>query len=248
VPAVIGDSLTIIHTGDMHDCLGSAEANCISSLRKDIPDCLLLDSGDAIKAGNLGFRPSGEPVLTLMSELGYHAMALGNREAHLWQAVLERKIGLARFPVLSANLKTPKPGVVKPCITGEMNGIKVGVVGLTVPMITQAMWTRKLCDLLFEDPVATARELVPVLQKDVDLLLLLSHLGERRDREIAETGLFHIILGGHSHTVMEIPERIGQTWLCHTGSHARYAGVWHLTMTKIGWNATGRLRPLRESA
>ena len=248
MPAVIGDALTVIHTGDIHDCLGNAEAERLRELKREYPSALLLDSGDAIKAGNLGFRPSGEPVLGLMSDIGYDAMALGNRETHLWQAILERKIGMARFPVLCANLKTSQPCVVKPFVILESYGIRAGIVGLTVPMITRSMWTRTLCDVLFESPVETAESICPEIRPEADILILLSHLGERRDREIAETGLFDLILGGHSHTVMSTPEKVGKTWLCHTGSHARHAGVWRMTRTNAGWDAEGSLHPLRESA
>lgn len=238
--------MTIIHTGDFHNRLGEAEAAKLSALRDANPGALLLDAGDAVGAGNLGFRPGGEPILERMAALEYTAMAMGNREAHIWQRILEIKLKSARFPVLSANLQTPRPlEQVQPFLETEADGYRIGIVGVTVPMITKQMWTRRLCDLLFLDPLQTAREMAATLRSRVDLLILLSHMGERMDREAARIGDYDLILGGHSHIRTREPEQVGRAWLCHTGSNARWAGVWHLERRRHGWNATGGLEPLR---
>lgn len=238
--------MTIIHTGDMHNKLGEAEAARLAALREANPGALLLDSGDAVGAGNLGFRPSGEPILERMAALGYAAMTMGNREAHVWQRILEVKLKSAHFPVLSANLTAPRPlEKVRPSLELAVDGVKVGIVGLTVPMITKQMWTRRLCDLLFLNPLQVAKEASADLRPKVDLLILLSHLGERLDREVARLGDYDLILGGHSHIQTDRPEQVGKAWLCHTGSNARWAGVWKLERRKFGWDVTGQLEPLR---
>jgi len=244
----VGKPMTIIHTGDFHNKLGEAEAARLAALKGAHPGALLLDAGDAVGAGNLGFRPGGEPILERMSDLGYAAMTMGNREAHVWRNVVDIKIKSARFPILSANLTLREPlERVRPCVTTEVQGTRVGVVGLTVPMITKTMWSRHLADLLFENPYEIAARMAADLRPDVDLLILLSHLGVKEDRRLAETGDYDLILGGHSHVLTETPERIGNTWLCHTGSHARFAGVWNAERSAQGWTVTGRLDPLREA-
>src|SRR5512138_3604661 len=97
-------SLTILHTGDLHNHLTAAGADVLRRLKAESPNTLLLDSGDAVSAGNLGVTPGGEPILRLMSETGYDAMAMGNRESHPTLRVLERKLSDAAFPVLGANV------------------------------------------------------------------------------------------------------------------------------------------------
>jgi 5'-nucleotidase len=238
--------LVIIHTGDLHDGLGDAEAARLAAIRDAHAGAILLDSGDAVGAGNLGFRPSGEPILRRMTGLGYTAMAMGNRETHVWQTVLEAKLKDAGFPVLCANITLSRPSdSVRPYLLCERDGTRIGLAGLTVPMVTQAMWTRHLCDVLFSSPLEDARGVSATLRPQADLLVLLSHLGERVDREIAAEGLFDVILGGHSHVRTETPRQEGRTWLCHTGSHARYAGVWKVAREGSGWRVTGGLEPLR---
>src|SRR6266567_4545120 len=70
--------LTIIHTNDFHGRLTEAEAERLAGLRAEHAGALLLDSGDAVSAGNLGCRIGGEPILAAMSDLGYDAMTMGN--------------------------------------------------------------------------------------------------------------------------------------------------------------------------
>src|SRR5690242_18578379 len=87
----------------MHGRLNPGLAMRLSELAAGHPGALLLDAGDAISAGNLGFRVGGEPILSLMSELGYTAMTLGNRETHPRREIFPRKLNGARFPILCAN-------------------------------------------------------------------------------------------------------------------------------------------------
>jgi 2',3'-cyclic-nucleotide 2'-phosphodiesterase (5'-nucleotidase family) len=89
------------------------------------------------------------------------------------------------------------------------------------------MATQAASAYLWEPPVATAVAEGALLRDQVDCLIALTHIGLRQDREIAEkTNQFDLILGGHSHNVLEEPVFVGRTAICQTGSHARYAGVY----------------------
>ncbi len=85
--------------------LTEAQANLIRRTKDNLPAALLLDAGDAVSAGNVGVRPGGEPILTRMSDAGYDAMTLGNREFHVADTLLRHKISKARFPILCANIR-----------------------------------------------------------------------------------------------------------------------------------------------
>ncbi len=96
--------VVIFHTSDLHGVLREGAAEKLGALKRAHPGSLLLDAGDALRAGNLGFSPAGEPILRRMAEVGYDAMAMGNRESHPLRAALAQKLKDATFPVLSANL------------------------------------------------------------------------------------------------------------------------------------------------
>ncbi|MGC8863855.1 MAG: metallophosphoesterase, partial [Armatimonadota bacterium] len=147
--------LVILHTSDIHNRLTPDRARFLHELRAELPESLILDSGDAIWAGNVFWRPGGEPVLDLMNAVPYDAMCMGNREFHFLRAGLLSKTSRARFPVLSANLRrTRNHGSdtrFLPCVVLERGGLRVGVFGLSVPCVTQPMLVRRFADYYFED-------------------------------------------------------------------------------------------------
>ena len=219
--------LTILHTNDFHGKLSDRTAERIAREKSSAEPCLLLDAGDAVSSGNIYYRPGGEPVLARMSELGYDAMAMGNREFHFLGPGLKSKVKLARFPILCANLKSDLdlgPSVV-PSISIEIGGMKIGIFGLTVPMITKRMKVSKLSPFWFEDPIKTAMILVPELRSKVDLLIALTHIGLKADMELARSAPgIDIIVGGHTHAAIQGPEVVGETMIFQAGSWGRWLG------------------------
>ncbi len=136
------------------------------------------------------------------------------------------KLKGARHPLLAANL-APKSGAspVEDHLLIQKNGLKIGVFGVMVPMVTAKMATQAASAYLWTDPIESARKQVEVLRRQVDVLIALTHIGHRRDQLLAEKcpGI-DIILGGHSHTVLEQPECVERTWIAQAGSHGRFWG------------------------
>lgn len=245
--------LHILHTNDFHNGLtdaGAARLREAVSALEGAPH-LLLDAGDAIRAGNVGVNPFGEPILERMSAVGYDALTMGNREFHFLHAALESKIRRARFPVLCANVRARREGAalpVLPTATFERGGLRVAVFGLTVPMITPRMKVAAVSSFVFDDPVETARRLVPELRPDADLLIALTHIGLREDERLARSvpGI-DLIVGGHSHVNLPTPEEIGGARIVQAGWHARHYG--HVIITVEDGappHIDGALHPLEE--
>ena len=226
--------LHILHTNDFHNALrdpGAARLRDAVAALNGAP-YLLLDAGDAIGAGNVGVNPFGEPILDRMSDLGYHAMTMGNREFHFLQAALETKINRARFPVLCANVRARKENAalpVEPWRRFEIGGKRITVFGITVPMITERMKVAAVSSFVFDDPVATAARLVPELRENADLLIALTHIGLREDERLARTvpGI-DLIIGGHSHDKLSAPQIVEGIPIVQTGWHAHNYG--HVTV------------------
>jgi 2',3'-cyclic-nucleotide 2'-phosphodiesterase (5'-nucleotidase family) len=197
-----------------------------------------LDAGDAISAGNLGCRFHGEPILQRMNDLGYDAMTVGNRESHPRRELFPRKLAGAHFPILGANLAA-RPGArlpTQPWIAVERAGVRVAVVGLSVPMFTRGQWSQALCDYLYEDPVTIAASLARELRPHCDLLVALTHLGVRGDEALASAvPEIDLVIGGHSHTEMAAPVRAGKTTILHTTAYARFLGRARLERDPDGW-------------
>ncbi|HWD40564.1 MAG TPA: hypothetical protein VG944_17075 [Fimbriimonas sp.] len=209
----------------MHGTLTSAKLARLKELRAECD--LYFDSGDAIKTGNVGVPLKPEPVWPMLDELRCNASVLGNRETHLWTGPFEAKLKGAVHPVLCANLRhkdgsRPLPGHVMI----QAQGVRIGVVGVMVPMVTERMKTQAASAYLWDPPVPTALRLAEELSSSVDVLFALTHIGHRQDVVLAESGAFQVIFGGHSHTVIHEPQKVGRTWVCQGGSHNRFAGVY----------------------
>ncbi len=191
---------------------------------------IYFDSGDCIKTGNLGIPLKADPVWELLEIADCRAGVPGNRESHILKSAFEAKIAGCRHPLLCANMRYRNGAYVLPRSNQTWYGENdIGVFGVMVPMVTAKMKTQAASAFLWDPPIEAAIEVAKELRPKCDLLIALTHIGIAQDRELAaKCPEIDIILGGHSHTVLEQPERIGNTWICQGGSHGRYVGryVW----------------------
>lgn len=219
-------NLTIFHTSDMHNKLTADFAARLRELKKAQPGSLMLDSGDAIWAGNVYWRMGGEPILDMMNSVPYDALCVGNREFHFWDMGIGNKTYRAFFPVLSANLRAtsdrrtaPLPGFIKL----ERYGTRIAIIGLTVPAVTEKMLVMHISDYYLEDPIKAAKEIVPQIRAESDIVIALTHIGIKDDRMLAEAvPEIDLILGGHTHLLTE--ERVGNTAIIHHGFYVHFVG------------------------
>lgn len=229
--------LHILHTNDLHNKLTPQKAAFIAGLKRHFaPDVLLLDAGDAVKAGNLAANPK-EPILALMAETGYDAMTMGNRESHPSQVALQQKLKDARFPVLAANLRPRKdhriPRVVQEYVEflfgEEDEEWGVTVLGLAPPITPAESWWSKVTDYIYDDPLKTGPGLARKLRSESDLLIALTHIGYDLDVALCASPDIDLVIGGHTHHAVMPPEHHGHAYLAATEAYATHVG--HLTVT-----------------
>lgn len=217
-------NLTIYHTNDLHN-----RQHIFPYLLgvKNNGNTLLLDAGDAIGGSSTLFKFS-ESALEKMNDVGYDAITMGNRELNYIRWVLKIRAKQANFPILSANMEDltgRSAGCYISHIIKEINGIKVGIFGLTpVQYLENSCWLHIL-RFRFHDPLKTSRKMVEILRNKVDLLILLSHLGIDDDKKIArEISGIDLIIGGHSHTILKDPVYINNTYIFQAGCYGKLYG------------------------
>lgn len=226
--------LKLLHTNDMHDRRGVFPV--LESRPKD-GATLLVDAGDAIRGSNTVFRLH-EPILDAMSRVGYDAMAFGNREFNYLRSVLRRRHRQVRFPFICANvhdLRDKVNDLWQPTLIKQVGGARVGLIGLTpVQYLEPSPW-QSIFGFRFRPPQEVLPSLVASLRPQVDALVLLSHSGFDADCRIArETNGIDVIVGGHSHHLLESPRQIAGTAIVQTGSYGRYVGEMTLRVKQGG--------------
>src|SRR5437870_12496305 len=177
-----------------YDNVGIAKlATLVKQARKDDPDLLLLDSGDTIQGTPLEYyhnkrhNAPPDPMMLAMNALHYDAMAVGNHEYNFGLKVLEKARGEAKFPFLSANTydtESDKPhSHYQPYIVKEVQGVKIGILGLTTPGIPN--WENKpnYEGLEFRETVSEAKKWVQLLRsgEKVDVVVITMNMGIEED-------------------------------------------------------------------
>jgi len=208
-----------LHTNDLHGKLTPAKADFIRSLRRE--NTLHIDSGDCIKAGNLAIPLSIDPMWALLHRAGCNIGTLGNRETHVLEGAFRKKLEGAQHPLVVANLRLKSgDAFLEPHRIVEMGGVRIGIFGVMVPMVTEKMSTAPLSAFLWDQPLPVARQQVDLLRPQVDVLVAITHIGNNNDLKLAEQcPEIDLIFGGHSHTIIDSPTRILQG-----GSHAMFVG------------------------
>ncbi len=226
--------ITLLHTNDMHD--RRTVFPWLEARPRD--GCtLLVDAGDAIRGSNTVFHMH-EPMLDLMSRAGYDAMTMGNREFHYLRGVFRRRFEQVRFPFVCANVHDLRGKINhlwQPTLVKTIAGVRIGVVGLTpVQYLDGSPW-QPLFGFRFTRALDVLPGLVRELSAQVDVVILLSHQGFKADRAIAEKipGL-HVIVGGHSHHLLEQPVVVNGVRIVQTGCYGRYVGRMRLRVGRDG--------------
>jgi 5'-nucleotidase/UDP-sugar diphosphatase len=241
--------LVILHTNDIH---GRAVADpagkvlgyaAIAQYKKDLEaagdSVLLLDAGDACQGTPLVNLSMGKTAIEFMNAAGYDAMTPGNHEFDWGLDNAKQLAGLASFPMLSANIINHLEGnltFVANKIFDMPNGMKVGVFGLTTPETMTKAHPDKVRGIDFlqgEALYEAARKQVEELKAaGADIVVLLSHLGSddesapNRSLDVLEnvTGI-DLLIDGHSHSLFEKGEMVGDTLLVSAGEYGENLGV-----------------------
>lgn len=180
-----------------YDNVGIAKvATLIKQARKDDPNLLLVDSGDTIQGTPLEYfhnkrhNEPPDPMMLAMNALHYESMAVGNHEYNFGLKVLEKARREAKFPWLSANTydKGTDHTHYQPYIVKEVNGVRIGVLGLTTPAIPNWENLPNYAGLEFHETVSEAKKWVPILRdrEKVDLVVLTMHMGIEEDLRTGE--------------------------------------------------------------
>jgi 2',3'-cyclic-nucleotide 2'-phosphodiesterase/3'-nucleotidase len=241
----------------------AAAATLVAEVRRETPNTLLVDCGDAIQGSPLesvhqaavreGKDRSPDPMMLAMNRMGYDAMVVGNHEFNFGLRNLAAARAAARFPWLSANTRTG--GALPPFapyVVKTVGGVKVAVIGVTtsaIPGWEKPEQIRGLEWLLPEEGVRRALEELRKEKPDVVIAAVHGGLdrdpatGERRPRERpGENSAWEIaerfprlaaVIYGHTHR-REEGLRVGNVLLVQPRPWAQDVARVDLTLAREG--------------
>lgn len=141
---------------------------------------LLLDAGDIYQGTPLGTLSEGTAVIEYMNTVGYDVLTVGNHDFDNGWKNLKKLSEMAHFPFLSANLYRKSTGAlaefVKPYIIKEFQGIKIGIIGVTLTATPSMSFPEHIEDLDFRTEIEGIKRYLPeVKARGANTIIVLTH-------------------------------------------------------------------------
>ncbi|MCK8489758.1 bifunctional metallophosphatase/5'-nucleotidase [Paenibacillus sp. MBLB2552] len=230
MPETNQETLTILYTNDIHshfETMGRIAA-MIDDLRAEAPaGTLLLDIGDHMDRAAIETEGTlGQANVDVLNLTGYDAITIGNNEGLTFTPeLLSQTYAGLHSSVVCGNiveLQTGQPPAwMRSRLVVHKDGFKIGLVAATAAFAE----FYELLGLVSQNPLDTIARDVGQLRGEVDLVIVMSHLGLPLDRQLAETVTgIDLIIGGHTHHLLEEPLQIGSTWVTAAGKFGNYLG------------------------
>ncbi len=226
-------TIIIMHTNDMHGYIDkyAKMKPIIDSIRNNNKNTILVSAGDLFSGNPYvdKYKEPGYPMIDIMNDLNYKVSALGNHEFDYGQETMQKRFTEANFPIICANINT-KNGIVKNIIPYKIINVgKTKIAFLSALKITKKGYPQtlpsKLEGLKFKKPIETINK-YKFLKDSADIIIGLTHLGIKTDSLLAKKNNFiDIIIGGHSHTIIDSSIIINNILICQAGSYNNYLGV-----------------------
>lgn len=262
---VFAESVVLLHTNDTHSQLDPDKAGnggvlprkaLIDSIRNAEDNVILIDAGDVVQ-GSLFFKFfRGEVEYPLMDMMDYDIRILGNHEFDNGIDDIAKYYKSIKGTPLSANYDfsgTVLDGIFSPYTIREIKGKKIGFFGINVD--PESLIDKKNTGgLKFKEiiPVANATAAYLKNQEKCDIVVAVTHIGvvkqnmKTTDYELAAASSdIDIIIGGHSHTVIN-PGEGGDTpsivmnskgqpvLVAQTGKYGKNLGYIKIDLDNIG--------------
>ncbi len=211
------------------------------SIQQENPNTLLLMAGDTISPSVESITHKGAQMIEAWNITGLDYATFGNHEFDFGPDVLKMRIKESKFGWVAANVidtTTNKPfGDVPPFVVREFGGVKIGIFGLVLPETKNT--SRPGDNVEFRNPCETAKEVVSTLHaQGVKVVVALTHLSMREDKEVARCANVNLIIGGHEHTLLE--SHAGTAPIFKMTADARELGRIDLNISR----ATGELESI----
>jgi 5'-nucleotidase / UDP-sugar diphosphatase len=235
---------TVLFTGDTHSHLDQIQRIAHTILmEKQNPengDLVVADIGDMLTGTEYFEVSKGVLEFEMMNLAGYQIATIGNHEFDVQWPQLKTVLDAAKFDIVCANVYDETTTLIaEPYKIYTVGSLKIAFLGIMGLEAWKSIRPSAKLGLSIGDPDSILDELLPQLELQADVIIVLSHSGITTDRQLAAKHVqIDAILGGHSHTYMDVPELIQVTGenkqipVFHSSRFADYLGKF--TMEVVG--------------
>lgn len=248
--------ISFVHISDMHanynpDQNRTSPVGRIKGyyeqVKKENPFVVLTDAGDDYEKGSIAEELSrGQTTREVVNAMRYDVRTLGNHDlawgieellkfSHDQSAAVLASNTRINFKDSGINDDANSPGWTDFAVL-TVGCVRIGFLGLLSKPWDEngrqyeGSFYSEIPELQTDfNFVEIARDIIAKHRQEVDILVLVSHLGLYDDIAIAEqTDGIDLILGGHTHSILKTPKRVKNTSIVHVGSNAEYVGRFDL--------------------
>lgn len=238
---------TILHSNDMHgnflaevcgekgELIGglSLLSGYINQVRKEEENVLYLIAGDMVQGSIIDAEYKGISTMSIMNYLAPDVVTLGNHEFDYGLPHLLFLEKVANFPIVNANLylRDHNKRLMQPYHIIKKAGLDILFIGIITEMVIDTIKAdRDISSFITLEEAAKEVGKITNAYKheDIDLTILLTHIGFDADCELAalldpDWGV-DMIIGGHSHTILEQPAEINGILITQAGEGTKQIG------------------------
>ena len=251
-------SVTVIFSSDMlgkiRSCGCTVEdsgglgrrATYTEKVREGKREVLVFDAGDAFSLDLSFSKNEAELTMESFSLIGVDVFTPGETEFIFGLPFLKAVAENAEFEVIAANIIDPTTGLPvfgKEYTVITLNGgLRVAITGVLDETIKFPAYIDR-SEFSVEPAEETLRKIIPLMKKDADFLVLLSHMGlDRTSDLLSRIKDFDIAVTGHGKPMMKETGKVGETLLLGTGGLGQYLGRVDMELSPSGGMDYGRMR------
>ncbi|WP_315121757.1 5'-nucleotidase C-terminal domain-containing protein [uncultured Clostridium sp.] len=171
-------------------------AGAINNFKKENKNTIVVSGGDLYQGTALSNLNYGAPISEMLKSIGLTASAVGNHEFDWGMDRIGKWSKEAGFDFLASNIYDKKTGQpvnwAKPYKIVEMDGLKIGFVGLATPETAYKTKPTNVENIEFRDPIVATKEWSKKLRSGelkegkADVVIALTHLGSFQDKKTGE--------------------------------------------------------------
>lgn len=241
--------LAILHSNDLHGDFLAEEVDSqliggvsmlsgyVNKVREEEENTIYCIAGDMFQGSIIDSEFRGISTIEIMNMLSPDVVTIGNHEIDYGIAHLLFLEKCAKFPIINANLHitTNNSRLFRSHHVIEVDGMKILFIGILTDTVISMAKKEALVGSLVDinDAVTEVERICNAYNSpDIDCTVLLTHIGFEEDKLLAaklDPALgVDMIIGGHSHTVLEKPEVVNGIVIVQAGTGTDQIGRFDL--------------------